>query len=248
MVRAHTMQRLGRVEAAGNADHQLLRAGGAHARGQPLHLDAVHLLAARVARARVARGVGTRLYFSLQNQFALRHRQSELDGPKHLVRVPAHRGAEGVLPHAIGQQPVEVDVREGELRRVGEAPRLGDQRCRSRRSAHARPTPGRWSIRPGRRRCTGTPRCSAPTGCRRAGGGSPPCRPPRWTPTGWRSPSRRRAPRTTRAASAPRGPRRSPHAGRGSLISERRKIRSVPKGAVLPGQPDLALPRSVGRA
>ena len=41
--------------------------------------------------------------------------------------MPAHRRAEGVLPHAVGQQPVEVDIGKGELRGVGEAPRLGDQ-------------------------------------------------------------------------------------------------------------------------
>ena len=243
-------QRLRRVEAARDADHQLLRAGGAHARRQALHLDAVDLLAARVARRAGRRArTGICSIFLSQQELSARERQRELHGAeRRLLRMPARRRRRRCSA-ACGRRAGG----RGRRRRARAAAasakrsRLGEQRAVlvDQRVAVPGEVGGRFARRP--RRCRGRPRCSAPTGCRRARGGSRPCRPSRWTPRGWRSPSRRRARRRRRAASAPRGPRRSRRAGRASAAPASRKSRSAPNGARLPGEHDLRLARGVAR-
>src|SRR5207302_757224 len=51
----------------------------------------------------------------------------EVAKPGDLDGMAARGFGESVLPHAIGQQPVEIDVGERELRSSGEALRFGEQ-------------------------------------------------------------------------------------------------------------------------
>ena len=67
-------ERLRRVEPARHADDELLRAGGAHARREALHLDAVHLFAAVAAVRRVARHVGKLFHAPGERELAARQR------------------------------------------------------------------------------------------------------------------------------------------------------------------------------
>src|SRR5947207_864550 len=122
-------QRLGRVEPAGDADDQLPGARRLHAGDEALHLDAVHLLAAQVAARRVPRNVREAADAALERQAPPGQRQRELHAaePGHLGRVAARAFGKGVLPHAVGEQPVEIDVGERELRGGGEALRFGKQ-------------------------------------------------------------------------------------------------------------------------
>ncbi len=124
-------QRLRRVEPARDADHHALGAHRLQALHQAVHLDVVHLLAARVARRRIGRDVGEPLVAPLERELAIgRQLGGEPHGAelRHLVGMAPDRLAEAVLAHAVLRDPVEIDVRGDELRAVGEAVRLGEQR------------------------------------------------------------------------------------------------------------------------
>ena len=107
-------QRLGRVEPARDADDQFLRAGRAQARGEPGDLDAVDLLAARLACRRVAGHIGESFDFSFDQHFPAGqlNRKFHCPGTLHFRRVSPHRLAEGVLAHAVGFQALQVPIGE----------------------------------------------------------------------------------------------------------------------------------------
>ena len=123
-------QRLGRIETAGDAEHDLLDAG----RREPLHerrdLDAVDLGTALVTGRRIGWHVGKAVDAAAQR--ARRHvvdRQVEQDRPEACKQrlVPRHRLAEGVLPHPLARDALEVDISGEQVRAVDEALRLREQ-------------------------------------------------------------------------------------------------------------------------
>ena len=171
-------QRVGGVEAAGHADHDLLDPGRTQPRLQAADLDVVDLLTALVARGRVRRHVREALHRAAQRFHA---------GPRHRARarpaasVPGGGGGRGSSRRSCWCRRGRRRAARGRGRRGSAARRRRSARSRragrrSRRSAPARPRPGRWSTRPARRPCTRSRRSCAPTARRTARGGNPPCR------------------------------------------------------------------------
>ncbi len=123
-------QRLRRVEAAGDADDDLLDTGELKALGEALHLDLEDLGAALVAGGRVGGHVGEALV-APQGQEApgARQRQRHGDGAVALQpRALALNGvAEGRLAHALLDEPLQVDLGAEHGGLVGEALGLGEQ-------------------------------------------------------------------------------------------------------------------------
>ncbi len=123
-------QRMGRIQAAGDADHHLRDAGGRQTLHQRLHLDLVDLVAAFVAPPAIGRHIGEALDAALQRQIAvLVDPQHETDGAelRHLAGMAAHRIAERRHVHALAREPLQIDVGEDHVRIVGEALRFGQQ-------------------------------------------------------------------------------------------------------------------------
>ena len=159
-------QRVGRVEAAADADDHLRLSPPIGLCCQPLleprDLDVVGLVAVEREAGGVVGDVGVAVDLAQQPDVAGRGDELELDVAEveGADAEPAPVVVVAPLPDPLLAQPVEVDVDDGRPRdRRGSArsPRAGR---RTRRPSSGRPTTGRWSTRPGRPRCRGRPRCS----------------------------------------------------------------------------------------
>jgi hypothetical protein len=124
-------QRLGGVEAAGDADDDLFDAGGAQALDQAGDLDVVGLVTILLERLRVSGNEREARERSLQPQIGARRVQAEGD-------VAERGGGIGVEPPVVVEaahaqaflaEHVEVDVGDGVLRVGREARCLGEQRA-----------------------------------------------------------------------------------------------------------------------
>ena len=165
-------QGVGRVEAARDADHDLLDPGGPQPGLEALDLDVVDLLAALVAAGGVGGDVGEALDLASQPQRAELGRQPELElDPAHPGQRSAmvvDRVAEAARARPVGDEPVEVDVGEDQLLVLGEPLRLGEQLAVLVDQRLA--VPGQVGGRLARARppCTGRRRSSGRTGSRTA--------------------------------------------------------------------------------
>ena len=172
-------QRLGRIEAARDADDRPLGAARLQALRQALDLDVVGLVAIVAQLGRIRRHVGKALDGALERRrcCAARRARSRPCGSarpssassiaqsaKPLLRIRSWR----MRPRSTSARTMRRVLREAlATRRAGR---------RTRRSRPGRPRPGRSSIRRGRPPSRRRPRCRAPTGCRTAGGAPRPCR------------------------------------------------------------------------
>ena len=123
-------QRVRRVEPARDADHDAVDPGRAQPRLEALDLDRVDLLAALVAADGVGRHVREPLDLASQRH-AWRAAVSpsvELDRRNRASarRWSCTQSPKLLVVHAVGDEPVEVDVGEDQLLLVGEALRLGE--------------------------------------------------------------------------------------------------------------------------
>ena len=150
-------QRMRRVEAAGDADHELLDAGRTQplapapapgccrprrsarrgAPDRPARTGSARRRARAAARPRAAAAAGTAT-------------RAEARRPRRVALRRLRRRCSAACARASSRSRSTSAMMQ--LRLVGEALRLGQQRRRSRRSAPGRPRPGRWSTRPARPR------------------------------------------------------------------------------------------------
>ena len=123
-------QRMGRVEAARDADDELLCAGCRDALQQRIDLDVVDLHAALVAPRHVVGHIREAVDGALQRAWkVVRQAQLEADAaePAQQQSVLVDRGAERVLPHALARDALQVDIGADEMRTGDEARRFDEQ-------------------------------------------------------------------------------------------------------------------------
>jgi hypothetical protein len=110
-------QGVGGIEAAGDADHQRLGAGGLQPRGEALDLDVVGLVAVLREPRRVGRHVGEALDLALQ----LDRLREGVERHRHDTERPVGPQlgggvvGEAVHPHPLGAQAAHVDVGQRQL-------------------------------------------------------------------------------------------------------------------------------------
>jgi len=124
-------ERVGGVEAAGDADDDVPDPRGLQPRGQTLDLDVVGLVAALVALRGVGRHVGEAGIGPCQQDASLRGLHGEAHPAEPLDAVPQDPGvlAEARQAHPVLDEAVQVDVGEDHLRLAGKALRLAEQRA-----------------------------------------------------------------------------------------------------------------------
>ncbi len=122
-------QRVGGVEAAGDADHELLDPGRPQTGLEPSNLDVVDLLAALGPADRVRGDVGESLDLPAQRDRLAAEARGERDPPEPPQRaaVIVGRVGEAARARTVGDHPIEVDVGEDHLLLLGEPVGLGDE-------------------------------------------------------------------------------------------------------------------------
>ena len=171
-------QRLGRIEAARDADDRLLDAARLQALRQALDLDVVGLVAIVAQLGRIRRHVGKAFDGAIEGHAVAGRIEARRQscGNARPCRPPASHSRRSrccaAAPGGCGRDR----HRRARWSSPSRSAAIRPAGRRIRRSRHGRPRPGRSSTRRDRRRNRRRPRCRAPTGCRTAGGAPRPCR------------------------------------------------------------------------